>query len=388
MKKLENFVKATNNTKLLKNGWKILKFSDCIKQLNTGLNPRNNFTLGTGTLKYITAKNLTKYGTIDFFKCDLIDEKAKKIIHKRSDIKIDDILFSSRAPIGQTHLIKESPDFYDIGESIFSIRVNKEIVHPEYLSLYLTSDYFIESASKHTTGSIILEIRISDLMNTEIIVPEKNIQEKIVNILQPIDQKIQNNKKIIAELEEMAKTVYMHMFFRKEHNGKLSDIINENAKSSIQVGDVKGVDGIFPFYTSGEAIYTWKEFLVNGRNCFLNTGGNADVKYYVGESAYSTDTWCINGENSLTDYLYLLLRTIKVELNSKYFQGTGLKHLQKDLLKQSPIYIPNENELKEFNRIVVPTFNMVSEKIRENTELTSLRDWLLPMLMNGQAVVE
>ena len=67
------------NERLLTNGWQILKFSECIKQLNTGLNPRNHFSLGHGSLKYITAKNLTQFGTIDFSKCDFIDEQAKRI---------------------------------------------------------------------------------------------------------------------------------------------------------------------------------------------------------------------------------------------------------------------------------------------------------------------
>ena len=154
----------------LRNDWQILKFGDCISQLNTGLNPRKNFSLGKGNIKYITAKNLNRYGTIDFSKCDYIDEKAKRIINKRSDIRIGDILFSSRAPIGQCHLIREEPDFYDIGESIFSIRVNPEIILPEYLCLYLASDFYVQSASKHITGSIIQEIRIGDLMNTAIII--------------------------------------------------------------------------------------------------------------------------------------------------------------------------------------------------------------------------
>lgn len=181
---------------ILNNGWHIIKFSDCIKQLNTGLNPRNNFSLGSGKLKYITAKNLTKFGTIDFSKCDFIDEDAKKIIHKRSDIRRGDILFSSRAPIGHCHLITEDPDFYDIGESIFSIRVNQDVALPEYLCLYLASDYFVKVASKHTTGSIIMEIRISDLMNTEIIIPPREIQKNIAKCLNKIDRKIELNKMV------------------------------------------------------------------------------------------------------------------------------------------------------------------------------------------------
>ena len=186
---------AIKNSKL-SNDWHVLKFEDCIIQLNTGLNPRSNFSLGTGNLKYITAKNLTKYGTIDFSKCDLIDENAKRIIHRRSDIKVGDILLSSRAPIGQCHYIKEEPDFYDIGESSFSIRVNKNIVLPEYLCLYLASDFFVKLAAKHTTGSIIQEIRISDLMRTEVIVPPVAIQKSIANCLNKIDRKIEINDKV------------------------------------------------------------------------------------------------------------------------------------------------------------------------------------------------
>lgn len=181
---------------LLSKGWQILKLKECIIQINTGLNPRQNFSLGQGKIKYITAKNLTGYGTIDFTKCDLIDEEAKKIIHRRSDIEIGDILFSSRAPIGHCHLIKETPDYFEIGESIFSLRANQRIVSPDYLCLYLMSDYFIESASLNTTGSIIMEIRIGDLMNTEIIVPPMPIQKKIAYCIESIDSKLDYNRKI------------------------------------------------------------------------------------------------------------------------------------------------------------------------------------------------
>lgn len=59
-----------------------IKLKDCIIQLNTGLNPRKNFSLGNGDIKYITAKNLTQAGYIDFSTCDYIDKQAKEIIHK------------------------------------------------------------------------------------------------------------------------------------------------------------------------------------------------------------------------------------------------------------------------------------------------------------------
>ena len=189
-------------------------------------------------------------------------------------------------------------------------------------------------------------------------------------------------------LLQMAFTVYMHTFFKKKPNGKLGDIIIENDKSTVQVGDARDNNGNFPFFTSGDAILKWENYMVEGRNCYMNTGGNAGVKFYVGKSAYSTETWCITANRNLADYLYLFLYSIKAELNQKFFQGTGLKHLQKPLLRERPIYRPSDDEMLAFNQAVQPCFTTISENIRENQRLGELRDWLLPMLMNGQATIE
>ena len=199
--------------------------------------------------------------------------------------------------------------------------------------------------------------------------------------------KVRTNNKINDNLLAMAYDIYMYSFYGRIPNGKLKDILAEADKSSVQVGEAKQSTGEYPFFTSGSAILKWDTSFVNGRNCFLNTGGNADVKFYVGEAAYSTDTWCISSNKNMSDYLYLLLISIKPELNQKFFQGTGLKHLQKPLLKDRHIYIPDFEELQIFNEQVNPMFNVISENTRENQELIALRDWLLPMLMNGQATI-
>ena len=188
-------------------------------------------------------------------------------------------------------------------------------------------------------------------------------------------------------LAAMAYDIYMHTFFSKNPNGRLKDILVEADKSLVHVGEAKQSTGEYPFFTSGSAILKWNTPFIDGRNCYLNTGGNADVKFYVGKAAYSTDTWCVSANNDMADYLYLFLVSIKPELNQKFFQGTGLKHLQKPLLKDRPIYIPGIEEIQIFNKQVNPIFNVISENTRENQELITLRDWLLPMLMNGQATI-
>lgn len=188
-------------------------------------------------------------------------------------------------------------------------------------------------------------------------------------------------------LHAMALAQFMHQFFRREPNGELSDVLIELPKSQVQVRDAKDIDGQYPFFTSGASVLRWDEPMASGRNLLLNSGGNADVKFYVGEMAYSTDTWAVTARDGLADYVYLLLQAISPELGQKYFLGTGLRHLQKPLLKKRPIYLPSDPELRAFNTFVVPTMTMISENLRENRRLQELRDWLLPMLMNGQATV-
>lgn len=186
----------------------------------------------------------------------------------------------------------------------------------------------------------------------------------------------------------MVQAIYLHMFFGRKPNARLGDLLIEHPKSTVQVNDAKGFEGAYPFFTSGEAILRWNEPMTTDSICLLNTGGNADVKFYAGAAAYSTDTWCISATEGLTEYLYMLLQTIRKELDIKFFTGTGLKHLQKPLLKERPVYQPTSKEAVRFNQIATPAMALISENIRQNCELQALRDWLLPMLMNEQATVE
>lgn len=256
-----------------------------------------------------------------------------------------------------------------------------------YLHYLLATNLVKDQLEFRASGTRQRNISPDDVYDVEVFLPDITTQRKIGKCLYDIEKKVNLNNAINDNLASMAYDIYMHTFFSKKPNGKLKDILIEADKSSVQVGEAKQSTGEYPFFTSGSAILKWDIPFINGRNCFLNTGGNADVKFYVGEAAYSTDTWCISTNNNMSDYLYLLLVSIKPELNQKFFQGTGLKHLQKPLLKDRPIYIPDFEKLKTFNEQVNPMFNIISENTRENQALITLRDWLLPMLMNGQATI-
>lgn len=181
-------------------GWEVKRLRSCLNHINTGLNPRDNFKLGNGDIKYITVKNLTKDGVIDFTGCDLIDEEACALVHERSQITKGDILFASISPLGRCYIIQEQPDDWDINESVFSICPKQEIVSSEYLYCYLISQWFIKKAEKEATGSIFAGIRMASLNAMPINIPDENTMKRITANLKPL---FQQKEKLVNEISHL-----------------------------------------------------------------------------------------------------------------------------------------------------------------------------------------
>ena len=176
----------------------------------------------------------------------------------------------------------------------------------------------------------------------------------------------------------------MDFISNKPSNGKLGDIIIENEKSKIMVNEAKTSEGEFPFFTSGQALLYVKDYIIDGQNIFLNTGGNADIKHYIGKASYSTDTWSIKAIDKLTDYLYILLFISKSEINDNYFEGSALKHLQKSNLKNKEIYIPTKDECIYLYSTLHPLITNIVDNLKQNRQLVKIRNLLLPKLMSGE----
>lgn len=189
----------------LPNGWKVSTVNSCIEKISTGLNPRDNFELGHGHIQYVTVKNLTSSGAIDFRNADTIDEAARAIVHKRSDISIGDVLYASIAPLGRAHLILKEPETWDINESVFSIRSKNDMISPEFLYCYLKSDYFVRKSTNSSTGSIFKGIRINTILDSRIVLPEKKVIDdfsKQVSPLLKMSDTIQTENEKLSSLRE------------------------------------------------------------------------------------------------------------------------------------------------------------------------------------------
>lgn len=335
--------------------------------------------------KLITSKHIKEYG-LDLENAYYISEKDFNKINERSLVEKNDILYSMIGTVGLIHRIDYEPNYAIKNIGLFKL---KDEIKSKWLYYYLKSPKMKSYINSLLSGSTQQYITLNNLRNLPIAIPENYIDMiKIIKILELLEKKININAQTNNNLEELAYTIFLHDFANKTANGTIGDIIKENEKSKIKVGDAKDIKGEYPFFTSGESILEWNDYLTDGRNLFLNTGGNADVKFYVGKATYSTDTWCITFKNEMSDYLYLYLKAIKNELDRKFFHGSGLKHLQKPLFKQEKIYIPKQEELRRFNIQVKTMFDTISSNKRENQRLNSLKEYLLPLLMNGQINVD
>lgn len=127
-------------------------------------------------------------------------------------------------------------------------------------------------------------------------------------------------------------------------------LVTEQLKSTIKVSEASGF-GAYPFFTSGDDILVHSQPLIDGKTIFLATEGQANVKYYDGDAAYSTDTYALKSNGQIAaKLLFYDLDTMASYIDGHYFQGSGLKHLQKKDLKRHELCFPKDK--KEQQRIV------------------------------------
>lgn len=173
--------------------WENLIFDDIISNFTTGLNPRQNFVLNSGgNIFYVTIKNFSK-GKLNLDdKCDKIDSIAFSKINKRSDLRKDDIIFASIGRVGDAYLIEETPKNWNINESVFSLRPNKNKIFPLFLYHILTTESIKNFLDNQITGSTFQSIKMADLRKVPCKIPiSKQEQSAIASVLSDMDSEIE-----------------------------------------------------------------------------------------------------------------------------------------------------------------------------------------------------
>jgi len=173
----------------------------------------------------------------------------------------------------------------------------------------------------------------------------------------------------------------------KYNKEKLANLVDIKDKSTFQVNVAENnTTGKYPFFTSGENVYKYDDFIVDNENIFLSTGGKAYIKFYNGKASYSTDTLCItsNDKNKyITKYIFYVLESIIKQISLLCFQGSGLKHLQRDILLDIEIPLPSKNiQNKIIQEIDILTEKECDEYKKYKNKMDKIKEILLTIKGN------
>ncbi len=289
---------------------------------------------------YITTDNMCQnLGGIDAFKNINIPQGKVRSFQK------DDVLLSNiRLYFRKVYRAKQKG-----GCSSDVLVFRAKHIDSATLFAILSSQIFTDYACSGSQGSKMPRGNKTHMMDFKI----PTINFTIAKIFNSIQNKIENNHKINELLHNLAHKVYEYYFKYKPKNAKLEQIIIENPKSSIMVKNAQKTQDKYPFFTSGDNTLSYPKAIIDGRNCFLNTGGNAGIKFYVGKASYSTDTWCIYA-NEFSDYLYLLLSSIKPISIKAFFKELALNTYKKICLKNILFTCRPRMKLKDLIKLLYP----------------------------------
>lgn len=318
------------------------------------------------------------------------------------------------------------------------LRPKKEkITYDKFMAFYLRSNYF----RKVITNNTIMTLRASfneDMFSfLDLYLPNYDLQVKIGDFLFDIEEKIRTNNKINDNLEHQIQTIYNYWFTQFEFpddnckpykSTKGIMVYNNKLKKDIPYGwNVQSIasNDLTSIIKPGVDTFEQKVYLATAdvKGTTISSGtlidyGNRESRANMQPTRNSV--WFAKMKNSIKHlyfnkemsslYKHTILSTgfcglqcdeisfeyISSYISNEYFElhkdilahGATQEAVNNDDLENIPILIPSENIINKYHDITRPLYAQISKNICENQHLTKLRDWLLPMLMNGQAIIE
>lgn len=265
----------------------------------------------------------------------------------------------------------------------------KENVSKEYLYYVLADDEFFKYSMTTSKGTKMPRGDKTSIMNYPIKLPPLPIQQKIAAILSSLDDKIELNNKINTNLEQQAGALFKNWFVDFEpfggkmpegwKVGKLSNLITVKYGKDHKKLD----DGKYPVYGSGGIMRYVDKFLYDKESVLIPRKGTLNNVFYINEPFWSVDTMFYTEmkKENIAKYVYFFVKG--KDLNAMN-AGSAVPSMTTEILNAIEVVIPSDEYLEKFENIVSPMFKQIKQCIIENENLASIRDTLLPKLMNGE----
>lgn len=324
-------------------------------------------------------------------------------------------------------------------DTIYYTVINKKLASPFYLYNFLKC----LDLTKLNSGTGVPSMTFNSYYDLKIKLPDLPTQKSIAKVLSDLDAKIELNNKINRELEAMAKTLYDYWFVQFDfpdeegkpykssggkmvynaelkreipegwENGTLGDISDLVRGVTYDASDIKEENDydVIPILRatniSGNVIDLDNMVFVPKQNVSANqvlnkfdilitmSSGSKDhigkngFFYFDKEVAFGAFCAKIVAKDKYRFYVYsytqsdFMFSTIKNEC-----LGTNINNLNGSIVKGFKIVIPPVDLVEKFNNEVLSIYEMIGNNHKQNQQLSELRDWLLPMLMNGQVMVK
>ena len=373
-----------------------------------------------------------KDGNLDFTDGYFVDEETYLNRIKRAVPEPYDIIISREAPMGVVAMVPENLKCC-LGQRLVLLKVDKSKVNPVYLLYVLMSD-FVQTQFRRAdaTGSIVSNLCIPDLKDIIIPVIEEN-QDDVSKLLASINSKLLLNSKINDNLQSQLQLLYDYWFkqfdFPDENGNPYRTsggqmVWNDSLKQSIPYGwqearlkDIFVLSGksISSADIPQDAFYTPIDVIPKHTITFAgglsSAEANSSLQLYeendvlLGAMRVYFHRVCIAAQAGITRTTTLVLKPKEGEylgyayqvLNdenailfaTQHSSGTQQPYINwNDALEEYRFAMPRSTELlSAYSKIAEPLIAQAKNCARESDGLIKLRDWLLPILMNGQATI-
>lgn len=400
-------------------------------------------------IRYLRITDIDDYGNLlSNDKKSVSSDDIEKYILEEGDI----VFARTGNSTGRTYYHENKNGNLAFAGFLIKYSLDKEKVNPKYVKYFTLSQEYKQWVKNISVGSTRGNINAQTFADCPVIVPSRLQQDDLVKILSALDDKIELNNRINAELEAMAKTLYDYWFVQfdfpneeanpyKSSGGKM--VYNETLKREIPDGwevtvfndwinDTKagdwGKEAIEGNYT--ERVYCIRGADINGINgkgevkaperfilknnsskklipndFVVEISGGSPVQStgriaLITESTlerFDTDIICSNFCKAVSIKNEKYIYNFKQEWQRLYdagvffgFEGktSGIKNFLFDSFMNSySIVLPKKEIVEKYYEFAQSIDKKIQSNLKQNQELSALRDWLLPMLMNGQVKV-
>ena len=331
-------------------------------------------------------------------------------------IKSDDIIMIRYGTPGKVFRGHEGL----IANNMFKISVNEDIIDKGFAFWYLSMDIIFKQLMSFQASTTMPAISFGMLKNITIKVPSKKTQLKITKIFDTIDDKIEVNRRINEQLEELAQALFKSWFVDFEpfkdgefveselgmipegwNVGKFTDIIDIKGGGTPKTDIAEYWNGDIPFFTPKDindvfCISTEKNItdlglskcsskLYSKNTVFITARGTVGKVCMAGrDMAMNQTCYALIGKKNFGQH-FIYMQTISiVERMKKKANGAVFSAITTRDFDSEKIIIPSLDIVSDYLMKIEPLYESILHNQQEITHLTNLRDTLLPKLMSGE----